>query len=105
MGSVTVSRKSVILITGASGEIGHGLVDRLADSDPRHVITLDLAPLSPALAHKVRQHYVGSILEPQLLDRILAEFEIDLIFHLAAVLSTRGEFAPATAHQIGRAHV
>ena len=95
-----MSRKSVILITGASGEIGHGLIDRLADSDPRPVITLDLAPLSPALAPKVRQHYIGSILEPQLLDRILAEFEIDLIFHLAAVLSTRGEFAPATAHRV-----
>ena len=48
----------------------------------------------------MRQHYVGSILDPQLLDRILAEYEIDLIFHLAAVLSTRGEFAPMTAHKV-----
>ncbi|HET7219300.1 MAG TPA: NAD-dependent epimerase/dehydratase family protein, partial [Vicinamibacterales bacterium] len=35
-----------------------------------------------------------------LLDRILAEFEIDRIFHLAALLSTRSEFAPVTAHQV-----
>jgi len=95
-----LSRKSVILITGASGEIGHGLIDRLAIDDPRPVVTLDLAPLGHELAPKVRQHYVGSILEPQLLDRILAEYEIDLIFHLAAVLSTRGEFAPTTAHRV-----
>jgi nucleoside-diphosphate-sugar epimerase len=95
-----MSRKPVVLITGASGEIGHGLIERLSANPDRPVITLDLSPLAPELASKVRQHYVGSILDPQLLDRILAEYEIDLIFHLAAVLSTRGEFAPVTAHKV-----
>jgi nucleoside-diphosphate-sugar epimerase len=95
-----MSRKPVVLITGASGEIGHGLIESLADQPDRPVVTLDLSPLAPELAARVRQHYVGSILDPQLLDRILAEYEIDLVFHLAAVLSTRGEFAPMTAHKV-----
>jgi nucleoside-diphosphate-sugar epimerase len=95
-----MSRKPVALITGASGEIGHGLIESLARTPDRPVVTLDLAPLEPELASRVRQHYVGSILDPQLLDRILAEYEIDLVFHLAAVLSTRGEFAPMTAHKV-----
>ena len=95
-----MSRKPVVFITGASGEIGHGLIMRLAKNLDRAVITLDLAPLAAELIPFVRQHYIGSILDPQLLDRILAEFEIDLIFHLAAVLSTRGEFAPLTAHKV-----
>jgi len=95
-----MSRKPVVLITGASGEIGHVLIERLSSNADRAVVTLDLSPLAAELAPKVRQHYVGSILDPQLLDRILAEFEIDLIFHLAAVLSTRGEFAPVTAHKV-----
>ena len=95
-----MSRKPVVLITGASGEIGHGLIDRLAAHPDRPVITLDLAPLAPELAARVRQHYVGSILDPQMLNRILVEYEIDLIFHLAAVLSTRGEFAPMAAHRV-----
>jgi nucleoside-diphosphate-sugar epimerase len=95
-----MSRKPVVLITGASGEIGHGLIERLSANPDRPVITLDLSPLAPELTSRVRQHYVGSILDPQLLDRILAEYEIDLIFHLAAVLSTRGEFAPVTAHKV-----
>ncbi len=95
-----MSRKPVVLITGASGEIGHGLIERLAANPERPVITLDLSPLAAELAPQVRQHYIGSILDPQLLDRILAEYEIDLIFHLAAVLSTRGEFAPVTAHKV-----
>jgi nucleoside-diphosphate-sugar epimerase len=35
-----------------------------------------------------------------LLERILAEYEVDAIFHLAALLSTRSEFTPVTAHQV-----
>lgn len=88
------------MITGASGEMGHGLIEHLAHNPERPIITLDLSPLDHELAPRVRQHYIGSILDPQLLDRILAEYEIDLIFHLAAVLSTRGEFAPVTAHKV-----
>lgn len=95
-----MARKPVVLITGASGEIGHGLIESLAATPDRPVVTLDLSPLESTLSSRVRQHYVGSILDPQLLDRILAEYEIDLVFHLAAVLSTRGEFAPLTAHRV-----
>src|SRR5207302_8779230 len=60
----------------------------------------DLNALPAELLPEVRQHYTGSILDTHLLDRILAEFEIDLVFHLAALLSTRSEFAPATAHRV-----
>jgi threonine 3-dehydrogenase len=31
---------------------------------------------------------------------VLAEFEVELVFHLAALLSTRSEFTPVTAHQV-----
>ncbi len=93
-------RKPVVLITGASGEIGHGLITRLAEAKNHSVITLDLRPLSDELVPHVQQQIQGSILDNQLLDRILAEYEIDLIFHLAAILSTRGEFAPVSAHRI-----
>jgi nucleoside-diphosphate-sugar epimerase len=94
-----MSRQLSSLITGASGEIGHGLIDRLA-AGGRPVITLDLNPLPPEIAAKVRYHYPGSILDAQMLDRILAEFEVDRVFHLAALLSTRSEFAPALAHKV-----
>ena len=93
-------RKPVILITGASGEIGHGLIERLSAGGERAVITLDLNPLTPELGALVRQQLVGSILDAQLLDRILAEYEVELIFHLAALLSTRCEFTPASAHRV-----
>lgn len=93
-------RKPVVLITGASGEIGHGLITHLARQDERAVITLDLNPLDRDLAGSVRQQIIGSILDAQLLDRILAEYEIDRVFHLAALLSTRSEFAPGAAHRV-----
>ncbi len=93
-------RKPVVLITGASGEIGHGLIERLAGDGRRPIITLDLKPLDPPQAALVQQQYAGSILDDHLLERILAEFEVDLVFHLAALLSTRSEFTPTTAHLV-----
>ncbi|MFZ2492407.1 MAG: NAD-dependent epimerase/dehydratase family protein, partial [Thermoanaerobaculia bacterium] len=93
-------RKPVALITGASGEIGHGLITRLAEEGNRPVITLDLKPLEPELGRLVQQQFSGSILETNLLERILAEYEVDLVFHLAALLSTRSEFTPVAAHQV-----
>ena len=92
-------RKPVIFITGAGGEIGHGLVTRLAASGAS-IITLDVAPLDASLAPLVAREFAGSITDPGLLERILAEFEVDRVFHLAALLSTRSEFTPVTAHHV-----
>ena len=93
-------RKAVVLITGAGGEIGHGLISRLAEPGRASVVTLDLNPLEPAQARLVQREFTGSITDSRLLDRILSEFEISTVFHLAALLSTRSEFTPVTAHQV-----
>jgi len=92
-------RKPVILITGAEGEIGHGLVTRLA-SGGSPIITLDVSRLDAALAPLVAREFTGSVTDTNVLDRILAEFEVDRVFHLAALLSTRSEFAPVMAHHV-----
>src|SRR5216117_4037972 len=92
-------RKPVVLITGAGGEIGHGLVARLAGSGSP-IITLDVSPLDPALTPMVAREFTGSITDTSLLDRMIAEFEVDRVFHLAALLSTRSEFTPVTAHHV-----
>jgi nucleoside-diphosphate-sugar epimerase len=93
-------RKPVVLITGASGEIGHGLIEQLAADGGTRIVTLDLSPLDPSLSSKVHREIVGSILDTALLERVHTEFEIDLVFHLAALLSTRSEFSPGTAHEV-----
>ena len=56
-------RKPVVLITGASGEIGHGLIERLSRDGRRPIITLDLKPLEGPQAALVQQQYSGSILD------------------------------------------
>jgi nucleoside-diphosphate-sugar epimerase len=92
-------RTPVTLITGAGGEIGHSLVLKFGAAETPF-ITLDLNPLDPALSRLVRREFTGSITDASLLDRILAEFEVDRVFHLAALLSTRAEFTPMAAHQV-----
>ena len=93
-------RKPVVLITGAGGEIGHGLIDQLAQRKDRAVVTLDLRPLDPAIGARVDREIIGSILDRSVLDRILAEYQVELVIHLAALLSTRSEFTPMMAHQV-----
>jgi threonine 3-dehydrogenase len=94
-----VSRVASTLITGSAGEIGHALVGRLAAAG-KPVVTLDLNRLAPALAKLVHKEFTGSILDAGLLDRVHAEYEVDCVFHLAALLSTRSEFSPALAHRV-----
>jgi nucleoside-diphosphate-sugar epimerase len=80
--------------------MGHGLITRLAAEGTRPILTLDLKALEPSLGRLVAREFTGSVLDRNVLERILSEYEIDMIFHLAALLSTRSEFTPVTAHQV-----
>lgn len=92
-------RKKVILITGAAGEIGEALIHALIKDENNQVLTLDLRPMPEHIQDK-STHIIGSILDKTLLDRLISEYEIDTIFHLAALLSTRAEFTPDAAHKV-----
>jgi len=92
-------RKPAVLITGAGGEIGHALVAGVAASG-RPIVTIDIHRLDASVARGVQREFTGSITDPELLERVLAEFQIDLVFHLAALLSARAEFIPAAAHHV-----
>lgn len=94
-------RKKIILITGANGEVGHGLIKQLSSTpDSPLLVTLDVKDLDKSISDLVDRAIVGDILDTQLLDRFMTEYEIDTIFHLAAVLSTHSEFRPEAAHRI-----
>jgi nucleoside-diphosphate-sugar epimerase len=92
-------RKKVILITGASGEIGQALIRQYAETGAADLLTLDLYPL-PEDLKGLSHHIVGDVLDQKLFARLVTEYDFDLIFHLAALLSTRSEFAPDLAHQV-----
>jgi nucleoside-diphosphate-sugar epimerase len=93
-------RRPVVLVTGASGEMGHALIHGLSSTQRLPIVSLDLKPLPADTLRLVERNLLGSILDRNLLDGILAEFEVDAIYHLAALLSTRSEFTPLTAHQV-----
>jgi nucleoside-diphosphate-sugar epimerase len=95
-----MARRPVVLVTGASGEVGHGLIHALADAADADILALDIRPVEPDVARRCAAVRVGDILDRHALDRLRAEFEISVIFHLAALLSTRAEFVPEMAHQV-----
>jgi threonine 3-dehydrogenase len=92
-------RRKATLITGAAGEIGQALVDSLVKISDQQLITLDIQPAPAGVAGKVI-HIQGDILDKSMLSRLVSEYELDTIYHLAALLSTRSEFTPTAAHQV-----
>ncbi len=92
--------QAVALITGANGEIGRSLLERLHADGRYRVVTLDLTPLPEKFRSMCHETYAGNILDRYLLDQLAAHHEIRVVFHLAALLSTRGERDPDLAHQI-----
>jgi nucleoside-diphosphate-sugar epimerase len=90
-------RKPVVLITGAGGEIGHALIQQL---DEGSVLAIDIRPLEKSLAERCYYNIVGDILDTNLLERLVSEYEITAIYHLAALLSTRAEYTPEAGHRV-----
>jgi threonine 3-dehydrogenase len=93
-------RKKVILITGANGEVGHGLIKQLHQIHALPIIVLDVRGLDSAMNKYVDTTIVGDILDNSLLDMLTSEYEIDTVYHLAALLSTHSEFRPESAHRV-----
>ena len=95
-----MARRPMVLVTGANGEMAHGLIHRFAQSGTVDVLALDVRPLDPEVARCCAVSVTGDIRDRHLLERLRSEFEIHAIYHLAAILSTRAEFVPETAHEI-----
>jgi nucleoside-diphosphate-sugar epimerase len=93
-------RQKVVLITGANGEMGHGLIQHLANQSDANIVALDVVPLDKSLRCLVSTYIVGDVLDQMLLGRLVVEHEIATIYHLASILSTKAEYNPETAHRI-----
>jgi len=91
--------EEVILITGANGEIGHGLIHHLADQK-KAIVALDLNPLDDVLQPLVRHWQIGDILNFALLEKLFEEYHFSVVFHLASILSTKAEQNPELAHKV-----
>src|SRR5688572_21122446 len=80
--------------------MGHGLIQALHDASGYDILALDIKEVDPDIGRLCMAKIVGDILDQRLLERLVSEFEIHAIFHLAALLSTRSEFTPETAHEV-----
>jgi len=93
-------RKEVVIISGANGEIGYGLIEQISEMQVSRIVALDLKPLEECLIPLCEWFIQGDILDTTLLARLTAEYEITTIYHLASILSTKAEYSPEMAHQI-----
>ncbi len=91
-----MTEKSV-LVTGACGEIGQVLVQGMAARGGYRVVTADLAPLPDSIRSMSAEHVQGD-----LVNRIkqFYDYDFDIIYHLAASLSSKAEVATEEAHRI-----
>jgi nucleoside-diphosphate-sugar epimerase len=90
-----------ILITGANGEIGHGLVTRLTETHPDvRIVAIDVHPLSDELRRRCHETIIGDINDTTLLERLAAFYDFSTIYHLAAILSTKAEREPVLGHRV-----
>ena len=96
--------KRAVLITGALGEIGHGLIEYFSDNSPEiNIVAVDIASPPPdwfAANYSNLTFVTADICDVSLWQRLGAEFDFERIFHLAGVLSTGGEKNPERAHQV-----
>ena len=88
------------LITGAAGEIGHGLLNSLGAAEPDRLLALDRNSLEPDLRGHCRGFIQGDVLDEALLADLGKRYSIGTIYHLAAVPSTRAEQDPRASHRV-----
>jgi threonine 3-dehydrogenase len=89
--------EKLVLVTGACGEIGQALVQSLAERGGFCIVTSDLAPLPESIKSMASEHVQGDLVYKV---KTFYDYDFDIIFHLAASLSSKAEVATEEAHRI-----
>ena len=91
------ARRSLVLVTGACGEIGQALVQGLSQRGGYRIVTSDLSPLPDSIKNISSEHVQGDLVYKI---KNFYDYDFDVIFHLAASLSSKAEIASEEAHRI-----
>jgi len=94
---MTEQQTQRVLVTGACGEIGQALIQGLAKKGGYRIVTSDLAPLPDSIDALVDEHVQGDLVYKI---KTFYDYDFDVIFHLAASLSSKAEIASEEAHRI-----
>jgi threonine 3-dehydrogenase len=89
--------EKTVLVTGACGEIGQALIQGLSKRGNYRIVTTDLLPPAEAIRPLVAEHLQGDMV---LRVKQFYAYDFDIIFHLAASLSSKAEIATEEAHRI-----
>ena len=89
--------EKLVLVTGACGEIGQALVQGLAKQGGYRIITADLTPLPDSINAISSEHAQGDLVYKI---KTFYDYDFDIIFHLAASLSSKAEVSSEDAHRI-----
>jgi threonine 3-dehydrogenase len=89
--------EKTVLVTGACGEIGQALVQNLARRGSFRIVTVDLAALPETIRPLSTEHVQGDLVNKV---KIFYDYDFDIIFHLAASLSSKAEISTEEAHRI-----
>lgn len=89
--------EKLVLVTGACGEIGQALVQGLAQKGCYRIVTADLTPLPESIKAMSAEHVQGDLVYKI---KTFYDYDFDLIFHLAASLSSKAEVSSEEAHRI-----
>lgn len=90
-----------ILITGAGGQIGHDLIGALV-GEGHEVLSTDLAPRPPSHAHAGGEWQRLDVTDASAVRTLFMQNRPQLVFHLAAILSARGEQDPQLAYDVNQ---
>lgn len=90
-----------ILLTGAGGQIGHDLISALL-ANGHDVISTDLAPRPPSHAHAGGEWHRLDVTDAAAVRAMFMAHRPHQVFHLAAILSARGEQDPQLAYDVNQ---
>ena len=94
-------RRTAVLVTGAGGEMGYGLIHALARAEENlAIVGFDLKGLPDEVADCCTETVTGDVRDQALLEGLAERYSFGRIYHLAAMLSSSAELAPDRAYQV-----
>ena len=89
-----------VLITGACGQIGSELVMQLSKNiGAENIVATDIQKPGAKLSAASNFHYLN-VLDRDAVTALMVESDVDMVFHLAAILSASGEQNPQLAYDV-----
>ena len=89
------------MVTGALGQIGTELTVALRNKyGAEKVVATDCRPLPSEKLMDNGPFQTADVTDPDALDQVIRKYDIDTVFHLAAILSAVGEQKPMLCWRI-----